>query len=65
MTEKDYIKEIERLRKALEDIADPLIILKQEAEINGYKFNKSSEALIITVNYLKDKAKKALREKII
>ena len=65
MTEKDYIKEIKRLRKALEDIADPLIILKQEAEINGYKFNKSSEALIITVNYLKDKAKKALREKII
>lgn len=62
---EDYKHEIKRLRKALEDIAEPLINLKQEAEINGYKFNKSSEALIITVQYLKDKAKKALREKII
>ena len=64
MTE-DYIKEIKRLRKALEDIAQPLVMLKQEAEINGYKFNNSTANLIITVNYLRDKAEKALREKII
>ena len=59
----DLEKKYEILKKALEEISEPVLFLQKEAKLQGCILDGSYAAMISQdANYLKDIAKKALKK---
>ena len=58
----DVMLEIERLRQALQDIAEPMAGLQRAAEAEGATLNRNAPDIANNVGYLRSIARAALAE---
>lgn len=61
--ESDLLAEIDRLREALSEIAQPIVYMQKRAEAEGARLNHMAIAIANDPNYLSGIAADALRKK--